>query len=416
MRDPLEFEKTVLPNGITVYGRKTNDPFVFIRIYVPLGHIHNTGLVIPGSAHLLEHMCCKRSIAFPEKNSFSRFTALNGGYYNAHTGYVDTKYHCSAPASLFHQAFQGLVSQVFEPTLSEEDLQNEVSVISNERNMKNKWYPAETQLDHYMNTQWKHACPSNLNQIFGSDEELQSMTIERLQNLHQCYFNTSSYVIVGGDYDQDFVASELSRFHATSQALPEAYKERNWVRKEYHEVAFPEENNFTYCVAGITEESKRETLFGLHFLGKLLTNSVHGPLNEWLRNELGWSYGVDFGFGYGNRIRKPSWGINLPVNTHAQATHVRSELHGKIEEAISNPRLIAVEQSRRLAQDLFSYQTLLDSIEDAESHLGVDGRIELQSETQLMMRELPSVEFLRDIYETHMAPGIVGEILTTPEP
>ena len=69
MKYTFELTTTRLKNGIIVYGKKTADPFVIASIHIPVGHIHNTGSIVPGSMHLLEHMVCNRSVYIPDMGS-----------------------------------------------------------------------------------------------------------------------------------------------------------------------------------------------------------------------------------------------------------------------------------------------------------------------------------------------------------
>jgi predicted Zn-dependent peptidase len=56
MKDRLIFKTAKLKNGIRIFAKSMDVPFAYVWLYVPVGHIHNTGSVLPGTAHLLEHI------------------------------------------------------------------------------------------------------------------------------------------------------------------------------------------------------------------------------------------------------------------------------------------------------------------------------------------------------------------------
>ena len=56
MRDRQVFEIHQLANGMSVYHYPSDQPYVVIRLRIPFGSAHNTGEILPGTAHFFEHM------------------------------------------------------------------------------------------------------------------------------------------------------------------------------------------------------------------------------------------------------------------------------------------------------------------------------------------------------------------------
>ncbi len=411
----MVFEKTVLANGITIYGKRTDDPFVLARIYLPVGHAHNTAGAVPGTAHFLEHMACGRSEAFPEHDGFSSFVHSKGGYDNAYTFDFQTSFVLGIPSVAFKSAFRGLVSSAFEPLLLSGDIPNEVSVIKNERNRKSIWWPGENELGLYCNTEWRNMLTVSQSQIMGSDDDLFSMTAPDLRKFHARYFDPRVSVILVGSYDLDFVACELSQYQTQLQVSEVAYSPIHWVKRDYHEILLGEDLQYRYTVGGILESRDTKVFSALILIFSLLTSSPGGRLYEWLRKELGWSYGVKMDLTIGGQGEQTTWQLDLPVTTYEQSQAVRRELHGKILEAISNDGVIASEQRRIQLENVFRCQSAFDVMDRAGFELDSFGKIISEAEDAETSRDSANSNFLRTVYEEFMSPCVTGEILVMPK-
>jgi predicted Zn-dependent peptidase len=415
MKDRLLFETTVLDNGITIYSKPADVPFVYAWLYFPVGHAHNTGLVLPGTAHFLEHIVCNRSRLFPECDSFDQFVKLKGGDFNAATRNGTTNYTLRVRSDMFEPAFKGFVSSAFEPLLEEHDIINEANIIGNERRRKNKWYPGESELEYHRLTKWKHDQAFSLRQIFGEDPDLRAMNVEGLRQFHQNYFDPRTYLIIGGAYNSELVFKELSRFKTIKQKLPQQVEEVHWVNREYHEDKFSDLNRFMYHLGGIVDSLDPKVLQGIEFLGSLLVNTAHGVLYSWLRRELGWTYNMGFNISYGNPLIKSDWKLWLPVSTYQQSQEVRRELHGRIQKSLQDKNLLETELERRLSGSCFWYQTLQSILNSASDFLDSFGRIITETEWHSDIQRCKDTKFLQEIYETYWSPQISGEFLAIPE-
>ncbi len=415
MKDRLKFETTVLDNGITVHAKPADVPFAYVRLYLPVGHVHNTGDILPGTAHFLEHMQCKRSALYPDCDSYDTFVALEGGQFNASTHPAWTEYRLKIPTTVFVPAFQGLISHVLEPIFDERDLEREIGIISSERRRRSRWYPGSDELEHHCLTKWKYDHPLTLRQIFGEDPDLKQMSVERLRRMHQAYLDPRAYMLVGGNFDRSLVFQELSRFPTAEHNLSVQIETLRWEHRQYHEEKFPSINRFIYHLGGIVPERDLQILQGNNFLGRLLVNTVHGTLYNWLRRELGWSYNLGFELDGGHPHKQADWELYLPVNSYEQAQQVRKEVHDRIRKAIHDQDLLATELRRRISGQVFWYQTIGQVIDEAHSSLIGDKKLTSELELTNLLKQCQNPSFLENIYERYWSPEVSGEFLAIPD-
>ncbi|MEI6533194.1 MAG: insulinase family protein [Candidatus Roizmanbacteria bacterium] len=417
IKDRLIFKSVQLDNGIKIYSKKMEVPFASVKIFIPVGHLHNTGEVLPGTAHLLEHIVYGRSSLYPEKNQFQKKIELVGGSFDAGTNLGYTMYAVKIKSDLFAEAFEGLMSHVFNSIIKDEDISCEIGIVSSERKRESKWYPGTDDLEYHSLTKWKDSELMSLKQIIGMDSDLKKMNAKVLSRFHKkAYFDKGIYVIVGGNFDEKIVHTTLATIKTKKHKLPIHFKQVGWTNKKYHEKNFEDVGRYVYCLGGVTTEHDLMTVMGINFIGKLLTNTVHGALFEWLRTELGWSYDMDFTFATsGNKYINSSWDLTLSVHTHKQVERVRKELHVRILQAINNKELVTVEVERQKALKLFNYQTLRDLIDEAESMLARYGRLYTETEMLEAYEKLKDTAFLQDIYNKHWSPEVTGEFLAMPK-
>ena len=300
-KDRLIFKSTQLKNGIWVHAKPMNVPFAIVSIVVPVGHLHNTGKILPGTAHFLEHLVCGRSHLYPEKNQFQKKIELVGGEFNALTDSQYTKYTIQVKSDMLTEAFKGLMSHVFNPIIKAEDFLLEIGAVSSERRRESKWYPGNDDFEYHCLTKWKYDVQFTSRQAIGKDSDLKKMTVAGLSSFHKNYFDPKVYVTVGGKFDEKVILKELNKIKTKKHNLPINLKQIRWANKKYHEKKFDDISRYIYHLGGVvTSKPDFTTFVGIYFIGKLLTNPVHGTLYQWLRNELGWTYSLGFKFSTGS--------------------------------------------------------------------------------------------------------------------
>jgi predicted Zn-dependent peptidase len=413
-KDRLVFDEEKLENGIRVFFYPMDVPFSEIKISIPFGHVNNTGDIASGTFHFLEHSVLNRSKKHPEKNEFSKLVSLRGGYLNATTNLFSTDYILEIPVDIFDTGFVGLLSHIYDPLITKEDIEIESSIILNERKRKGPWWPGDNEMQYYLNRKWRASTPLELVDRLGTDESLKSMTPEYLYTIHKAYSSNRTVVFVGGRYNRNLVCQELSKIKTKDINLPQNYNKLSWSEKQYHETAFTDTHRYTYYYGGILPELNIETSVTLEFLLKYLTNNVHGMLYQWLREEKGWVYEVSHRIGL-DYEGSTYWSISLPFSTPEHVQSARLQLHDKIKEALLDERKIKLELDRRIYESLFFYQTLKSVIDEADSIFYSYKKIYSEADFLSLIKECATVEKMRAAYEKYMAPSVTGEFLATPK-
>jgi predicted Zn-dependent peptidase len=413
--DRQYFETKKLKNGITVYSHSMDVPFFDISVIVPFGSSNsipeNPGGV-NGIAHFLEHIVLNRSELNPEKDSFSRELSLKGGHVNASTNSRSTRLYCSAPVAIQDEAVKGLFSSVWKPILTnEEDLKIERTIVENERNRR-KYFPGSNEIGKYVFTEWMSDESLSKSQVFGTDTDLNAMVPEKLTQFHELYFTDQCIVLVGGGHSLDSIIEELEKVETKAITAQDKINPPGWAKMEYHSHEFKDIDYPTYYVGSIVNEFNYEDSYAVNFILRLLTNTVHGPLYKWTREEKGWTYGISYS--HWTEPDRMSWKINLPLNTVESAEEFRKEMHPRIIKALVDKVLIKKEVDRIAYNDLYSYQTLDDRLDIAAYSLRQNGRILSEQEYKNLNAKMNNSELLLSIYKKYLSPEVTGELLALP--
>lgn len=415
MKDRLLFDTVKLSNGMTVYGKRTEDPFVLARLHVPLGHTHNTGKVLPGSAHMLEHLACSRSERFPETGSFYRHAALRGGEFGGGSDISWTTYELEAPADEFPNLFAAFMEHLQTPVISEDYLRHEAGIIGEERRAATKWFPYDNEVEHLCNTRWKNIKLLSLRQVFGSDKDLAAMSPEGLLELHRSYWDPRAHLVIGGSYDMEPVCAQIDKIPTQLHQLPTRHQPMGWTRREYHELRFSSSKRMYYHLGGFIEQNDPLTVTAVGFMGSLLVDTVYGVLYRWLRNELGWIYNMGFGVPLNSPPAVPHWELWVPLSSREQVATVRRELHSRILKAIRDKELLATALKRYLSVQVFWYQTLESVLEEMTKKLHVFGRTISEEEGRAILSRCADTRLLEEVYERCWHPNVSGEFLALPK-
>ncbi len=370
MIDRLKHQTIFLENNITVHYLPDSDAgYGEARIIVPFGHAYNTGDIPQGSFHFLEHMVLNRSKRYPEKDAFEKFIADNGGYINGGTGLNLTSYEISTPTDCFDEAFKGLVSHVFEPIFTEEDLESHKQIVRNERIRSTPFYPGKTELGEYIKKYWLDVEEISLNQRLGSDEDLNNFSIHFIETLHKYYFTKPITVIVGGMINIDEVLNTLRNISMEKQEdeLPTSVKPISIVNKEFHEKGFKEVERYEYRFAYLLDEYSYDIHFGVRFLKGYLLNVV-GPIYKWLRDEKSWVYDVGTISFSSPNSNKTIFGIKAPLSERYQVDIVREELDKRIIEGLKDNERIGRYFETLIKKEVFINETVSDRIGTLENY------------------------------------------------
>jgi predicted Zn-dependent peptidase len=409
-----EFSAHTLPNGVKVFHNPIDARFTTIYIQVARGSAHNTGTVQPGTFHFLEHMCCAESELYPEPNSYGKAVGLTGGWENAGTSAFYTVYQLSAPNDHLEELLPGLVARVFQPKLSGAVIANQRTIVANERQRSARWYPGGSEISWYESTQWQDDTRYSLAQLFGTDDDLAAMTPDSLRRAHGQYLQGDICVFISGKAKVDWLLAKLSELELAEAEPAVSYNLPSWVRRDFHVKHFRDESRHTLVVAGFQHAAldivaERR----LNFLMRLMTNTTTGVMHEWLRNELGWSYGVKNWCHADSRLC--NWQLEFPVSSLAQIEVVRREWRDRMRQALTDASLITSEVTRVLGASAYwnsNQQRLIDTAVDEVRRWG---RTISDDEFRDYIRQCDDPAVLGELFEAFLCSDLTAEYCSAPE-
>lgn len=132
---PIEANKFVLPNGLTVvHDEEFAHPVASIQVWVKTGSIHEWATPGAGLSHFVEHMVFKGTDRRPGNRVAVDVQAL-GGQINAYTSFDRTVYYIDLPAEGAAEALDILADMLTAAQMREEDFKVERDVILREIDM-----------------------------------------------------------------------------------------------------------------------------------------------------------------------------------------------------------------------------------------------------------------------------------------
>lgn len=411
MKDRLEFQKTVLSNGITIWSQYQDIPFVLSRIIFPFGHAHNTGEILPGSFHFLEHLLLNRSKGYPQKGELGRNIVQHGGYVNGYTSEYYTQYLLNSVVQRFQGDFTAQVSQLFDPYILDEDIAIESVIIANERDSSSKWFPFQNESSKYLHQEWMAAKFSNPTQTFGDDASLGNMTLEKIKLVHKNYFCRDLTVIVVGKFDLNLICATLENITTQDVQIPPVNNKISWVNNVFHAKKISDIKTYHYLVGGFHETDVLSSCTSYHFLN-LIGNHYDGILTEKFRNEKGILYGV-------NNIHsvyptETIFSMGLSLNLRENVSEVRNQLAGLIETTIGDEVRIARYKEREILSEVFDFSSPQSIINYACRRIYKYGTIHSESELRELFDHAVSKETFLSMYHNFTENKLLGECLLVP--
>lgn len=413
MHDKQHFFQTNLHNGITHLHHEMDVPFAEARIIIPVGNAHSHSSVpggAPGIAHFLEHMCFERSARYPERNSFERAVSAGGGRVNAWTSAYYTDYYLEAPTNTFEELYQGLLSAVFEPILSPEDIQRQAGIIKNERAQR-PYYPGDTELTQYCGTKWMRHAYYPITQLFGDDATLDTLSAEQLLQFQRYYTTTGLTVISGGNVPAYVITEPLTGLTLTEHQLTPVVTPTGWVNRTFHETTTKDIETPLYLWGNITPSFDLHQVWATGLIIELLTNHETGAINNWLRQESGLTYGVNFGMWHD--LDRQGWVVEIPLPDRAVIAAVRDEIFERAHTALASQEQLESIKRRTELRACFDYQTLSDRMNRAVEIFTSAGRIPSEAEYFAWLSGV-STDRLQAVFESFFAQEQAGELAAYP--
>jgi len=133
-RPSQTFQRTILPNGMTIVFERRDIPVVSVAFAVRNGGI-NEDLSEKGISHFIEHLLYKGTPA-RDARKIAEEIEKNGGDLNGFTDELITAYWCKMPARHLDVALDVLSDMVKNPLFAEEEIEKERKVIFEEIKMR----------------------------------------------------------------------------------------------------------------------------------------------------------------------------------------------------------------------------------------------------------------------------------------
>ena len=416
LRDRQIFDSQTLPNGVQTYVYADQGRYSVSTITVPVGSASSFGRYAPGTFHFLEHMLFNRSKEHPALNQYSTLVGLKGGTFSASTAPFHTRYVLQVPTIHFAELWKGFFSAVFQPYFDSNDLEVERGTISSERRRKERWFPGGSELEQYMDTGWMHDIALTLEQRLGSESSLAAIDIAALEYAHRSsYFSEGLQMVTGGSADFKPLIASLAELRIQGAPPERRIDPIRWVNKEYHVQPFRDIGRhilrFGGIVSGPPEPLRNRAR---SFILEYLTNSTHGPLFKWLREERGWVY--DLGYSNGLSLNGQGiWTLRLPLGTQGQVKIVREQLVERVEAALQDTKALNNEVGRLLNMaEAYWYPEIAPIVNEALSSLENSGRIFSEVEYLARLDRFRDSTFLTDVWKEATAPESVGSFCATP--
>lgn len=287
----MDFETSVLPNGIRLVHGRTQSPVAYLGVMVNTGtrdeleHEH-------GMAHFIEHVLFKGTHRRKAFHITSRLENV-GGDLNAYTTKEETVVHATVLKEDFHRAMELLYDIVYCSTFPEKELAKEKDVILDEINSY-KDSPSELIFDDFEELLYpQHPFGRN---ILGSKRHIKRFTKADVESFISRNYKSHEVVVCSmGKIPFHRVEQLALRYFGN---IPAGIRENERIPISYSVPQLKEVKKGTYqkhCIIGSQSyHLNHENRVGM----LLLTNILGGPgqnsrLNMVLRERNGLSYNVE---------------------------------------------------------------------------------------------------------------------------
>lgn len=206
----LELRRLTLDNGLrVVLAPDTSAPVVAVSVHYDVG-FRSEPIGRTGFAHLFEHLMFQGSESLPKLAHF-RHVQASGGTFNGSTHFDYTDYFEVLPSAALERALFLEADRMRAPTLSEENLRNQVDVVKEEIRLNVLNRP-------YGGFPWILLPPvlyetfANTHNGYGDFSDLEQATVDDCAAFFDAYYAPANAVLtVAGDIDPDAAAELVDR-------------------------------------------------------------------------------------------------------------------------------------------------------------------------------------------------------------
>ncbi len=288
----MKYTKRVLKNGlrlVTISGLSTNA--VTMAIYVK-GGFRFDFKDKPGISHFVEHIIFNSKGNSSKSNNLAQIVEGHGGWRDAFTWIEHQEHMIHLPKNNLEDGLKLLVKTVFEPNISNSEIQKEKGVIKEEI-LRNKADPSRAIWDYAWLPLFFQG--TNLARPYsGTSADVSSISKSDVKSFISKYFRPeNSVMFVAGDIDHDYVQKIAEKYS-------EKYK-KNYKREKINPIAFknnkqvsiyedPFYHQTSLCIGIKTVPFKSPLKYRLDILKEMLAGYFNAPLIQKLRDEGGLVY------------------------------------------------------------------------------------------------------------------------------
>ena len=209
----IEYEKYKLKNGLEVILHKDNNlPLVAVNIWYKVGSA-NEKKGKTGMAHLFEHMMFQGSENVPKEMHF-RYIQEAGGNLNGSTNSDRTNYYEKLPSNFLELALWLESDRMgfFLPALTQEKLDNQKSVVTNERLERYDNQPYGLSWEIIVSNLYHSKHPYSWPTI-GSVKDISSFSLEDVSSFFKKYYSPSNAsLVVAGNFKESFAKQKIEEY------------------------------------------------------------------------------------------------------------------------------------------------------------------------------------------------------------
>jgi zinc protease len=209
----IDYEKYKLKNGLEVILHKDDSlPLVSVNIWYKVGSA-NEKKGKTGLAHLFEHMMFQGSKNVPKEMHF-RFIQEAGGTLNGSTSFDRTNYFEKVPSN-FLELILWLESDrmgYLLPALTQEKLNNQKDVVSNERLERYDNQPYGLAWEMLITNLFPDGYPYNWPTI-GFMDDIKSYSLSDVRNFFETYYSpANASLVVAGSFDTNQTKDLIDKY------------------------------------------------------------------------------------------------------------------------------------------------------------------------------------------------------------
>ncbi|PIR57298.1 MAG: hypothetical protein COU72_01695 [Parcubacteria group bacterium CG10_big_fil_rev_8_21_14_0_10_41_35] len=153
-------------------------------------------------------------------------------------------------------------------------------------------------------------------------------------------------------------------------------------------------------------------MWGIDFILQLLTHEEFGTLQNWIRKDNGWSYGLEPDIEY--EKDRMIWSIKIPLNSYSVVKEIRTKIHKRIQTTIVDSDLIALTRERLLLQTSFDYETISSRLDRAVFAINTAGYVQTQTDYKTWLAKVDK-NYIATLYTKYFTPEHMGEFLAVPK-